>query len=58
VPLLVDLRVAAGRPITADTGVRVDAILARHNDGYKPAEIAEDTGATTREIEAVLTHAA
>jgi uncharacterized protein (DUF433 family) len=52
VPVLVDTQVAAGQPITAETGVRVDAIIARIRDGYEPADIAHDTGATASEIEA------
>jgi hypothetical protein len=38
VPLLVDTRVSAGHPITADTGVRLDAIASRHRDGYSARE--------------------
>jgi hypothetical protein len=41
-PVVVDLRVAAGRPITAETGVRVDAV----------DEITDDTGARVHEVEA------
>lgn len=56
VPLLVDTSVAAGMPITAETGTRVDAIAFRLRDGSKPADIAEDTGATANEIDAVAQH--
>jgi uncharacterized protein (DUF433 family) len=50
--VLVDTRVAAGHPITAETGVRVDAVLTRLRDGYSPEEVAENTGATLDEVEA------
>lgn len=51
-PVVVDLRVAAGRPITADTGVRVDAIHARLEQGWTIDEITHDTGARVYEVEA------
>ncbi len=54
VPLLVDTRVAAGHPITADTGVRLDAITSRHRDGYSASEIRDDTGATETEVVAAI----
>jgi len=53
VPLLVDTTVAAGHPITAETGVRVDAITSRLRDGLTRREIAHDTGARLAEVEAV-----
>jgi uncharacterized protein (DUF433 family) len=53
-PMFVDTRIAAGRPITSETGVRVDAILSRHDEGLQPGEIAEDTGATAHEVDAVI----
>lgn len=53
-PMLVDTRVAGGQPITARTGVRLDAIASRQREGYSVAEIAQDTGAETDEVEAVL----
>ena len=54
VPLLVDTRVAAGHPITANTGVRLDAIASRHRDGYSAREIQDDTGATETEVVAAI----
>jgi len=54
VPLLVDTRVAAGRPVTAETGVRLDAITSRHRDGYSNNEIKLDTGATPTEVIAAM----
>jgi uncharacterized protein (DUF433 family) len=54
VPLLVDTRVAAGRPVTAETGVRLDAITSRHRDGYSNSEIERDTGATPTEVVAAI----
>jgi hypothetical protein len=58
VPLLVDTAVAAGMPITAETGTRVDAIVVRLREGSKSAEIVADTGATADEIAAVAQHQA
>lgn len=58
VPVFVDTRIASGQPITAETGVRVDAIVARADDGYERDEIAEDTGATRAEVDAALALAA
>jgi uncharacterized protein (DUF433 family) len=57
-PILVDTRVAGGHPITASTGVRLDAITSRSKSGYTTDEIARDTGATKDEIESVLRLAA
>jgi uncharacterized protein (DUF433 family) len=57
-PIIVDTRVAAGHPITADTGVRVDAIVSRSESGYSQGEIEQDTGATAHEVESVLRLAA
>jgi uncharacterized protein (DUF433 family)/transposase-like protein len=54
VPLYVDMQVASGHPITAETGVRVDAIASRHRDGYSVADIQHDTGATETEVVAVV----
>jgi hypothetical protein len=36
-PIIVDTRVAGGHPITAGTGVRVDAITSRSQSGYSEA---------------------
>jgi uncharacterized protein (DUF433 family) len=57
-PIIVDTRVAAGNPITATTGVRVEAITTRSESGYTPPEIEDDTGATADEVESVLRLAA
>jgi uncharacterized protein (DUF433 family) len=54
VPLIVDTRVAAGRPVTAETGVRLDAITSRHRQGYSNSEIEHDTGATETEVVAAI----
>lgn len=51
-PVVVDLRVAAGRPITAKTAVRVDAITSRLHDGWSVEQIVHDTGALEDEVEA------
>jgi hypothetical protein len=58
VPVIVDTRVAGGHPITASTGVRLNAITSRAADGYTPEQIEVDTGATGEEINGVLTLAA
>jgi uncharacterized protein (DUF433 family) len=58
VPLVVDTWVAGGRPITAETGVRLDAITARHAEGYSSSEIEHDTGAREAEVVAAITLAA
>jgi uncharacterized protein (DUF433 family) len=57
-PIIVDTRVAAGHPITSETGVRVDAITSRSQSGYTAADIEQDTGATAHEVESVLRLAA
>jgi uncharacterized protein (DUF433 family) len=57
-PIIVDTRVAGGLPITAGTGVRVDAITSRSQSGYAAAEIEQDTGATADEVKSVLRLAA
>jgi uncharacterized protein (DUF433 family) len=54
VPIYVDMLVAGGSPITAETGLRVEAIASRHRDGYSVGEIREDTGATEPEVVAVI----
>jgi uncharacterized protein (DUF433 family) len=54
IPVVVDMRVAGGHPITAGTGVRLDAIATRHHDGYSNAEIEHDTGATEAEVVAAI----
>lgn len=51
-PVLLDTRVNGGRPTTADTGVRTIAIATRLREGWKPAEIHDDTAATLNEISA------
>jgi uncharacterized protein (DUF433 family) len=54
IPLYVDTQVAGGNPITAETGVRLDAIATRHRDGYTNDEICNDTGATETEVVAAI----
>ena len=54
VPLFIDTRVAGGRPITSETGVRLDAITSRNKDGYSNDDIREDTGATEAEVVAAI----
>ena len=54
VPVVVDTRVAGGHPITAGTGVRLDAIATRHREGYSSDEIECDTGATEAEVVAAI----
>jgi hypothetical protein len=54
VPVLVDTLVSTGRPITAETGVRLDAITTRAREGYGKLDIAHDTGATKSEVVAAL----
>jgi uncharacterized protein (DUF433 family) len=54
IPLYVDTEVAGGYPITAETGVRLDAIASRHRDGYSNDEISADTGATATEVVAAI----
>jgi uncharacterized protein (DUF433 family) len=54
VPVVVDTRVAGGHPITAGTGVRLDAIATRHREGYSSDEIERDTGATEAEVVAAI----
>jgi uncharacterized protein (DUF433 family) len=54
VPLFIDTRVAGGRPITSETGVRLDAISSRHESGYSNDDIREDTGATEAEVVAAI----
>ncbi|MEV4419503.1 hypothetical protein AB0L40_05930 [Patulibacter sp. NPDC049589] len=58
VPIVIDSRLAAGRPVTAETAVRIDAIVSRASEGLGVDEIAYDTGASTAEVEAALQHAA
>ena len=58
VPLVVDNRVAGGHPITAETGVRLDAITARNREGYSNDEIERDTGAREAEVVAAILLAA
>jgi len=51
-PVLLDTRVNGGRPTTANTGVRTISIATRLREGWKPAEVREDTAATLTEIRA------
>ncbi|MCW3025663.1 MAG: hypothetical protein JWM29_1095, partial [Solirubrobacterales bacterium] len=50
--VLLDTRVNGGKPTTALTGVRTISIATRLREGWKPAEVSEDTAATLPEIEA------
>jgi uncharacterized protein (DUF433 family) len=54
IPIYVDTQVSGGNPITAETGVRLDAIVSRHRDGFSKDEISEDTGATPTEVVAAI----
>jgi uncharacterized protein (DUF433 family) len=53
-PVLLDTRVNAGRPSTAESGVRTIAIATRKKAGWKPADIAADVAASIDEVEAAL----
>jgi uncharacterized protein (DUF433 family) len=51
-PVLLDTRINGGRPTAATSGVRTIAIASRLREGWKPAEVAEETTATLDEIKA------
>ena len=51
-PVLLDTRVNGGRPTTAETGVRTISIATRLREGWKPADVSDDTAATLAEINA------
>jgi uncharacterized protein (DUF433 family) len=51
-PVVLDTRVNGGRPTTAETGVRTIAIATRIREGWRPADIQDDTAATGEEIRA------
>jgi uncharacterized protein (DUF433 family) len=53
-PVLLDTRVNAGRPSTAESGVRTIAIATRKKAGWKPADIAADVAASIDEVKAAL----
>jgi hypothetical protein len=53
-PVVLDTRLNAGRPSTAETAVRTIAIKARDDEGWEPDAIAADLGATPSEIDAAL----
>jgi uncharacterized protein (DUF433 family) len=53
-PVIIDTRLNGGLPSTAETGVRTGAIAVHRREGLEVAEIAEDVGARTREVEAAL----
>jgi hypothetical protein len=53
-PVLLDTRLNAGRPSTAENGVRTVAIARRKADGWSVADIGEDVAATEAEVEAAL----
>lgn len=57
-PVVVDTRVAAGHPITAETAVRVSAIRSRAQQGLSRHDIRQDTGASAAEVDAALLIAA
>jgi uncharacterized protein (DUF433 family) len=51
-PVVLDTRVNGGRPTTAHTGVRTISIATRLREGWKPADVREDTAATLTEVKA------
>jgi len=53
-PVLLDTRLNAGRPSTAESGVRTVAIATRASQGWEPAEIADDVAASVQEVQAAL----
>jgi hypothetical protein len=53
-PVLLDTRLNAGRPSTAESGVRTIAIATRKKRGWEPADIAADVAASVDEVEAAL----
>jgi uncharacterized protein (DUF433 family) len=53
-PVMLDTRLNAGRPTTADSGVRTIAIATRSRSGWTPEEIAEDVVVKPDEIQAAL----
>jgi uncharacterized protein (DUF433 family) len=53
-PVMLDTRLNAGRPTTADSGVRTIAIATRSRSGWTPEEIAEDVVVKPDEIRAAL----
>lgn len=55
VPIFVDSRVAAARPVTARSAVSLVAIETRIAEGLSMQAIADDTGAELEEIEAAAT---
>jgi len=52
--IAVDPRYGFGRPIFADSGVRVDVITGRFRAGESVAELAEDTGIPAAHIEEAI----
>lgn len=53
-PVIVDTLLNGGRPSTAQSGVRTNAIAVHRRDGLELAEIADDVGATQQEVRAAL----
>lgn len=51
-PVMLDTRLNAGRPSTAETGVRTDIIALRLRQGWSPDAVAHDLAARPNEIEA------
>ena len=56
--VVIDTTVAAGQPITAESGVRVSAVVSRKAEGFTLREIVRDTGASDTEVAAALSAAA
>jgi uncharacterized protein (DUF433 family) len=56
--VVIDTTVAAGQPITAESGVRVSAVVSRKAEGFTLREIVLDTGASDTEVAAALSAAA
>ena len=56
--VVIDTAVAAGQPITSESGVRVSAIRSRKAEGFSRKEIARDTGASGSEVAAAMRAAA
>lgn len=53
-PVLLDTRLNAGRPSTAESGVRTIAIATRAAQGWEPVDIADDVAASVPEVRAAL----
>ena len=53
-PVIIDTLYNGGRPSTALSGVRTNAIAVHRREGFVLPEIADDVGASVREVEAAL----